>query len=202
MDNIHALAARHGGQCLSTEYAGPTGKLRWRCSKGHEWITSPARVRNGFWCAICAKQRRRSSRLEEMHLLAANRGRKCLSDTYETRARLLRWQCRRGHPWLAAPSNIKGGAWCPKCARAERVRITAARWSMVSAVRAQRRGQYQRRPPGIHAINRLTIAPVEADASLRPLVRNPEVDSVPDLLVARAIRNILFVMILDPVQAT
>ncbi len=138
MNDMHALAARHDGQCLSTEYAGPTGKLRWRCAEGHEWITSPARVRNGFWCAICAKQGRRSSRLEDMHLLAASRGGKCLSDTYETSARLLRWECCRGHRWLAAPANIKGGTWCPKCARAERSNHTIGEMNEIARERGGR----------------------------------------------------------------
>lgn len=120
IDHMQALAASHGGQCLSSEYTRSTGKLRWRCAEGHEWITSAARVRNGFWCAICARHQRRSSKLEDMHTLAAGHGGRCLSRAYTSNRDSLRWRCRQGHTWSATPSSIRRGTWCPICAQADR----------------------------------------------------------------------------------
>ncbi|SDE47099.1 hypothetical protein SAMN05421548_15311 [Paraburkholderia lycopersici] len=135
---MRALAARHGGQCLSNEYAGPTGKLHWRCAAGHEWITSHARVRNGIWCAACTKQERRVERLGEMRALATGRGGECLSDAYGTSAQPLRWRCKRGHAWAASPANIKGGSWCPVCARAERSNHTIGEMHEIARERGGR----------------------------------------------------------------
>ncbi|WP_160111754.1 zinc-ribbon domain-containing protein [Paraburkholderia piptadeniae] len=110
------MAAKYGGYCLSTAYSHVTAKLRWRCAHGHEWERSAAKVRNGEWCAICVKRGRQSVALEEMCALATERGGECLSDAFEGNRYPLRWRCEDGHEWDAAPSNIKRGRWCPRCA--------------------------------------------------------------------------------------
>ena len=37
LDHMISLAKKYGGECLSTNYVDSKTKLRWRCSKGHEW---------------------------------------------------------------------------------------------------------------------------------------------------------------------
>ncbi|CAD6532973.1 hypothetical protein ACFQ3P_14500 [Paraburkholderia sabiae] len=81
--DMQATAAERGGHCLSGTYSHVKTKLRWRCAKGHEWERSAARVRNGEWCAICAKHDRQSVALEELRELAIERSGTCLSNTYE-----------------------------------------------------------------------------------------------------------------------
>ncbi len=36
---MRALAASHGGECLSQAYENQSQPLRWRCANGHEWTS-------------------------------------------------------------------------------------------------------------------------------------------------------------------
>jgi thiol-disulfide isomerase/thioredoxin len=55
--------------------------------------------------------------IEDMQHLADKRGGKCLSKEYITATTKLLWKCKYGHTWLAMPSNIQQGKWCPTCGR-------------------------------------------------------------------------------------
>ena len=55
--------------------------------------------------------------IEEMQQIAANKGGKCLSDTYTSSSSKLLWECEEGHQWEAVPYSIRQGTWCPHCAR-------------------------------------------------------------------------------------
>ena len=52
--------------------------------------------------------------IEDMHLLAAGKGGKCLSKEYAGCKTKLLWQCAKGHQWESAPSYIRRN-WCPYC---------------------------------------------------------------------------------------
>ncbi len=56
LEELKGLAKGRGGQCLSKEYVNNRTKLIWRCGDGHEWSATPAHVKNGTWCPICAKK--------------------------------------------------------------------------------------------------------------------------------------------------
>jgi len=58
MADMHATAARFGGECLSTRYSGAHIKLRWRCAAGHTWMARPNYVRTGRWCVRCSAAQR------------------------------------------------------------------------------------------------------------------------------------------------
>ena len=113
IEEMHELAARRGGMCLSGVYKNNETKLRWRCAKGHEWEATPANVKNGKWCLVCAGKALLT--IEEMHELAAAKGGRCLSKEYQNNHTKLRWRCAFGHEWEARPSDIKGGKWCGQC---------------------------------------------------------------------------------------
>ena len=113
-----AIAASRGGRCLSTDYRNVATPLLWRCKQGHQWTATPASVRSGKWCALCAHNRRLG--LQAMQCLAEEREGRCLSTRYINSRRPLHWECRRGHRWRAAAANVKGGTrkrgtWCPEC---------------------------------------------------------------------------------------
>lgn len=120
--DMHALAARKGGHCLSSEYVNDRTKLRWRCAEGHEWETKPNHIQQGSWCPDCGGVRRRT--IEEMRALAAERGGRCLATKYVNDPTNLRWRCAEGHEWDASPSNVKKGTWCPECAGSRGERLT------------------------------------------------------------------------------
>lgn len=54
--------------------------------------------------------------IEDMQILAIERGGKCLSSEYINTKTPLKWECKYGHQWTATVSNIiYGKTWCPKC---------------------------------------------------------------------------------------
>lgn len=53
--------------------------------------------------------------MEEIQKLAAKRGGKCLSISYEY-GTPLEWECKNGHRWPSHLSNIKDNCWCRVCA--------------------------------------------------------------------------------------
>ncbi len=120
IDEFHVLAKERGGVCLSHKYTNNTTKLRWKCSKGHEWNAVPSSVKRGTWCRVCAGTALLS--IDEMQLIAEERGGRCLTKEYTNSKSKLRWQCAEGHEWEAEASSVKHGRWCPVCAITKRSR--------------------------------------------------------------------------------
>ncbi len=55
--------------------------------------------------------------LQDMQLLAKERGGICVSKKYVNGDTKLEWACAHGHRWKVAPKFIAGGTWCPTCSR-------------------------------------------------------------------------------------
>ena len=53
--------------------------------------------------------------LAQLQTMASARGGVLLSRAYLGDATKLRFRCAEGHQWLATPSTIKQGRWCPAC---------------------------------------------------------------------------------------
>jgi glutaredoxin len=115
------VAERHGGVCLSAQYIDAHKKLKWRCKEGHEWEASFGNVSSGNWCPFCAGSVKLT--IEEMQKIARERGGLCLSSKYTNISTKLRWQCKEGHIWEAAPNSIKQGSWCPHCGGSMRLSL-------------------------------------------------------------------------------
>jgi hypothetical protein len=123
LDDMQRLAGRHGGRCISASYRNTHTELRWQCARGHEWGATPFSVREGKWCAICAREEHSEAWLPAMRALARERGGQCLSETYVNSRIKLRWQCAQGHVWEATPACIRvAGSWCPVCVHDSRRR--------------------------------------------------------------------------------
>ena len=116
-------AHKHGGRCLSVEYNNSTKvKMRWECAKGHRWSSVFQNILKGFWCPICDGRR---ITLADCHRTAHKHGGRCLPLVYNERGRVvdatdraptpMKWECAKGHRWLAPPSRIRNGNWCPRC---------------------------------------------------------------------------------------
>lgn len=121
LKEMRRLANKRGGTCISRRYVNSRVQLRWRCRYGHQWKAMPTNVGKGSWCPTCAH--RRPLTLREMRALAARRGGECVSDQYVNNETKLRWRCAAGHEWEAAPGLVKGGHWCPRCARVARLSL-------------------------------------------------------------------------------
>ena len=118
LDEFRALAKARGGECVSERYVNSTQPLTFVCAKGHRWSTRPANLRKGSWCPKCARARRAPSAplgLEDLQLMAAERGGECLAQEYITLQEYVRWRCGIGHEWEAKGSSIRKGSWCPHC---------------------------------------------------------------------------------------
>jgi hypothetical protein len=57
IDDMHQIATERGGICISQHYQNARTKIRWRCTKGHEWEAVPYSIKLGTWCPICAKKK-------------------------------------------------------------------------------------------------------------------------------------------------
>ncbi len=113
IEELHAIAKKRGGKCLSENYVNRDTKLLWECVEGHQWEAAPDSVKHGSWCQQCAGKAKGT--IEEMQQIAAERGGKCLSETYLDNKTKLLWECAEDHQWQAKPNDIKNGHWCPYC---------------------------------------------------------------------------------------
>ena len=111
---MREMATNRDGKCLSKVYINGDHKLKWQCSKGHQWETRPVSIRSGSWCPHCAKVAPLS--IDIMRVLAAKHGGQCLSEKYINAYSKLKWQCAKGHQWKTKPELIRSGSWCPVCA--------------------------------------------------------------------------------------
>jgi len=112
IDDYKEIASMRGGKCLSTEYISPHSPLTWECENGHTWEARPNNVKFGTWCPYCSGKHQT---IEDMRILAQDRGGKCLSNQYIKQNSKLTWECKDGHRWKAVPNSVKSGSWCPKC---------------------------------------------------------------------------------------
>ncbi len=65
--------------------------------------------------------------IHEMQHVARTRGGECLSKYYRNSTTKLKFICEHGHEWMAQPSNIIQGYWCPDCGGSQRLTIEAMR---------------------------------------------------------------------------
>lgn len=112
---VRRIAKRRGGECLSTTYVNNVTKLRWRCSRGHEWEASASLIDAGYWCASCKRGAFVNERLQALRDIAEKRGGQCLSTEYVTAGAPLRWECGESHRWWSSANHVLAGTWCPRC---------------------------------------------------------------------------------------
>lgn len=113
IEEMQEIATKRGGECLSKTYINVETKLKWKCCKNHEWQATPHIIKQGHWCPKCVNLM--PSTIKEMQEIAIKRSGKCLSNKYINSYTKLKWECNKGHEWLAVPSSIKNGIWCPFC---------------------------------------------------------------------------------------
>ncbi|MFH0815652.1 MAG: zinc-ribbon domain-containing protein [Methanobacteriota archaeon] len=118
IEDMNKLASVKNGICQSQAYINSSTKLKWKCSEGHEWLAVPTSIAKGHWCHICSRKKvidaQRPS-IEDMEKLAILKGGKCISPKYFNSSTKLKWRCKEGHIFLARPSTVRQGHWCPFC---------------------------------------------------------------------------------------
>ena len=76
--------------------------MRFRCAEGHEWTTTPRRIRQGNWCELCLNTRKRSPRhgIGKLQEVAKSRGgEKRITSVYTNVDSKYEWRCKQGHVW-------------------------------------------------------------------------------------------------------
>lgn len=119
LEEMRAMAAAHGGRCISRKFVDPATPLRWECAKGHRWSCLPNSVRyQGTWCPQCLRDSKfdpaGDNPWAEALKQASSRGGTCLSDSPD--AAKIRWRCAEGHEWTNNNFyKVARGTWCPFC---------------------------------------------------------------------------------------
>lgn len=130
LSKLREHAASRGGRVLAEGYLGASAMYEFECSLGHRWKTTAASMlHQESWCRSCSGKARLS--IQDMRLMAAERGGRCLSRRYVNKDTKLRWECAKGHRWRSTGGHVRNSkAWCPRCAHA---RVGGARRSAPKA---------------------------------------------------------------------
>jgi len=129
LTEMHDLAAKHNGKCLSNVYINSKTDLQWECSRGHAFKAKPYNVKSNKWCPICANEIRnigRTNSIDYLRNLACSRNGKVLSLEYINAHTKYHWECNNGHQWFATANKIQQGRWCKQCSDGLGERITRA----------------------------------------------------------------------------
>lgn len=117
LEELHEIARKYGGRCLSNEYVNSKEKLLFECKHGHQFESCRNYLKAGNWCPFCIGRGKTIADLQE---LATQQGGRCLSPNFLGMGKKHLWECAEGHTWEAIPQNIKTlGRWCPVCGRAK-----------------------------------------------------------------------------------
>ena len=112
IDDMSKLAQQFEGECLSKSYKNSVTKLKWQCKNSHVFRLEPAAIVRGTWCQRCSGRKRT---IEDMQIIAQERGGECLSKKFKNTKTKLKWRCSAKHEWWAVPSSILRGSWCREC---------------------------------------------------------------------------------------
>ena len=116
IEEMHLLAKKNDGECLSDEYVSAKTPLTWKCKRGHVWDATPNNVKSkSSWCQICSNESRKLT-IKEIQDVAKSFGGKCLSKKYVNQTKKLKWKCRSGHIFIKSLKQVKyARRWCPDC---------------------------------------------------------------------------------------
>lgn len=105
-----------------TEVAARTSsKVWWKCSKGHEWLTTGSVRIKGVGCQACAGRVATSTNnlaVTHPHLAREYSEKNSLpaNQVVATTQKKLWWKCAKGHEWPATGAHRAGeGTGCPYC---------------------------------------------------------------------------------------
>lgn len=111
IEDMQAIAAENGGECLSKEYKYYPSKLTFKCEKNHVWDANPSWVKNN-WCPLCKKK----YTIDYIQKKAAEFNGRCLSKEYLGMQKPLLFECEKKHQFEFRPTYIFNfGHWCPTC---------------------------------------------------------------------------------------
>lgn len=114
-DDINQSLQQEGrGIVLTGEYLGALIKTTFECSNGHQWFTTPNRVRLGRACRQCYINEQTLTK-DNINQTLADRG-IILSGEYGGSTSKSTFVCEDGHQWVAQVGSVIHGKGCPTCA--------------------------------------------------------------------------------------
>lgn len=118
-DSAKQLAKEKNGKLLSDNWVSYTSPYRWECENKHQWTMTYHSIKKGLWCPHCAGKKKIYRTIEDLNLIAAERGGKCISLSYpkDSKKEKITWECKEKHIWQATIGDIiYNKTWCPYCA--------------------------------------------------------------------------------------
>jgi len=111
--DLRRQASKRGGTLLSSRANGADTKHTWRCAHRHEFKQTPTDIKGGHWCSKCA--RNRPLTVEDLRVLARQKGWELLSQTSTGCQKDHLWKCPKGHVVKKQPNNLRFSE-CRLCA--------------------------------------------------------------------------------------
>ena len=99
-----------------TAYSGK--KVKWKCKKGHNWVTAVSNRSGGSGCLICSGHRVSAGHND---LATTNPKLALEANGWDTSmlsagsSKKVSWKCKQGHTWVAPVSARSSGHGCPFC---------------------------------------------------------------------------------------
>jgi len=112
--DMKILAMSKEGKCLSKEYINDYTKIKWKCSKGHVWKTSPGSIKQGSWCPKCVILSGKDKAFKKVQNIIKEKKGTYLSDYINNKTKL-KIKCFKGHIWYTTPNALSQGKWCLYC---------------------------------------------------------------------------------------
>lgn len=107
-----SLLSTKGGVAL-TPYVNSISFLDVKCKNGHIFSTTPSRVNEDMWCAMCLGNSPILGKLRFEESVKAKNG--IVLSEYINNNDKVYIQCKLGHIFYSAPYSINSGRWCRKC---------------------------------------------------------------------------------------
>lgn len=120
ISRINQLRSKNSFTCIGIDkIVGGKTYVTMKCKMSHEWVVlahSITHMKRG--CPACIGRKRT---IDDIKLIAIDRGGKCLSKTYINVITKMLWECSMEHRWMDTLNKILCGRWCPECAKKSRV---------------------------------------------------------------------------------
>ncbi len=133
--DMNALAAKHGGRCVSKRYRHSRKPLEWECHEGHRFRLMPLTVKAGGWCPTCQAEVRV---VERAIRRVESKGGALVSTVDPGPDADLNWRCPLGHDWTARPRVLQVRGWCPTCQPPVPYRLTLAEMQELARINGGR----------------------------------------------------------------
>jgi hypothetical protein len=102
------------GITILGEYVNASTKTLFKCNAGHEFKTTPHRIKSGKGCIYCTGKHSPTTEEFRQWLSDGGSGITLIGEYINSQTKTL-FACSHGHQWHTSPDKIKSGRGCPTC---------------------------------------------------------------------------------------